>query len=198
MASMLYKIAAMGLVGAALVLSGCKPASVGAGGKDGVATSGTDCVTRTTAVWQAKDRAYTIDAFSDGPNCTQAVATLVIREPGGRPIVYEAYDASMVMVLAGQESKDAMTAALAQWITTDGPLETTADLPVWKDGADMPAAGEGEFPFLPDGDMDRQSYAEWRAQAAPMYCYIQGIESESCWVSVGEDLVKIGVRTFPG
>ncbi len=156
------------------------------------------CVARATTVWTGARGAFTIAATTDGPDCRQAVATLVIRDPNGRPLTYAAYEAAAVLPLADKAAPAQMEAALLEWISAGGRTETTANLPEWKADAASPAAGDGEFPFLPEGDMDRATYDGWRAKAAPMFCYVQGMESERCWASADDDLILLGVRTFPG
>jgi hypothetical protein len=197
-------ILSLAWLGAAMGLSGCqKPdaASKNAPQADSGPSPNLDarsCLARASAVWTGARGAYTIDAMTDGPDCRKAVATLVIRDPSGRPLAYTAYEAAAVLPLADKAAPAQMEAALRDWISSGGRSETTADLPEWKADAASPAAGDGEFPFLPEGDMDRATYDRWRGKAAPMFCYIQGMESERCWAFADDDLILLGVRTFPG
>jgi hypothetical protein len=56
-----------------------------------------------------------------------------------------------------------------------------------------------EFPFYLEPEWnDRVGYEELRARNAPMYCYVQGMESLACLALQDGQLYKIGVQSFPG
>jgi len=100
-------------------------------------------------------------------------------------------------VLAGAESVEDMQRRLNEWITPAGAArDSTGDLPVWEANATQPMSGE--FPFYVEEGVNRERYETLRAQDAPMYCYVQGMESEACLVRENGRLTKIGVQSFPG
>lgn len=56
----------------------------------------------------------------------------------------------------------------------------------------------GEFPFYVEEGLDRAAYEAVRGRDAPMFCYIQGMESAACLALEDGRLAKIGVQSFPG
>ena len=66
----------------------------------------------------------------------------------------------------------------------------------WPPGAQQPASGE--FPFYPEEGVDRDYYEKARAARAPLFCYVQGMESMSCVAIIEGGMVKLGVQSFPG
>ena len=143
-------------------------------------------------------KGYTIGAIAGGPDCAKAVALIVIRDAEGNAVYHESYVAEYVMVLAGAQNSAELTKALAEWIDTSSPqFATTADLPEWKDGADMPMLGD--FAFYPEEGMDREGYEKLRAAKTPVYSYVQGMESVAV-VTVDPEagVIKIGAQSFPG
>lgn len=159
-----------------------------------------DCNARASSVWEpGNGQTYTIEMLTDGATCDQAIATYVVRGPDGAPLYYNIYQASQVMVLAGQPTKADMEAALFQWGMQDaGPdgVAHTGSLPEWKAGAEAPEAGE--FPFYPEASIDQTYYEQLRAAKAPMICFVQGMESLACLALYEGGFVVVGVQTFPG
>jgi hypothetical protein len=188
----------MMILSAALALAGgCAPAT-GAGAGQTASVRG--CQAVATAPWRPLSGVeYTIEAFSSGPDCRHAVATIVIRDAQNSVIWAEAYAAAQVMVLAGANDEPALQAAMSEWIETDNPVfAATGALPAWPAGAAGPA-GNSEFPFYLEPEWnDRVGYEELRARNAPMYCYVQGMESLACLALQDGQLYKIGVQSFPG
>jgi hypothetical protein len=101
------------------------------------------------------------------------------------------------MVLAGADSVADMERRLQEWVSPPGAaLDSTGDLPEW--AADAANPGESEFPFHPYGGMDRAAYAALRTADAPMFCFVQGMESQACfWLDAGA-LRRIGELQIPG
>ena len=75
---------------------------------------------------------------------------------------------------------------------------STADLPAWAEGAEYPVLGD--FAFYPEEGIDRATYTKVRDSKAPIFCYVQGMESMACVVKDAENggFFKLGVQTFPG
>jgi hypothetical protein len=63
-------------------------------------------------------------------------------------------------------------------------------------GAEHPV--NGEFPFYPEPGVDRDYYEKARALRAPVFCYVQGMESMSFVALIEGGMVKLGVQSFPG
>ena len=119
-----------------------------------------------------------------------------VRGPDGSPQWIDAMKASDLMTFVDVKTTSAMKAALNEWIAQGGPLRTAGDLPPWPPGAQQPASGE--FPFYPEEGVDRDYYEKARAARAPLFCYVQGMESMSCVAIIEGGMVKLGVQSFPG
>lgn len=158
-----------------------------------------DCDARSRSVWAGSHKGVVAEALSVGATCANAVATLVLRDSSGKPLWAESFVGAQVMTFAGVADKPAMIKALSEWIDQgSSTLPRTDKLPDWPQGADAPQAGE--FPFYPDTEngIDREAYMKLRGQKLPMFCYVQGMESEACVVFDGDGIMKVGVQTFPG
>ena len=150
------------------------------------------CPATASATWET----FQIEASASGADCAQAQASIAIRN-GGEALWSEIYPANQVMVLAGAESVEDMQRRLNEWISPPGAARnSTGDLPVWAAGANQPMSGE--FPFYVEEDVDRARYETIRGADAPMFCYVQGMESEACLALENGRLTKIGVQSFPG
>jgi len=155
------------------------------------------CDVRAAHSWAAGDQALSIEASAQGPGCDRAVATLIIRDSSGAPLYAETHFAGEVMVLAGAADRAAMQTALGEWSDpAAAAMQTTAALPDWPAGADAPASGE--FPFYPDEGVDRASYLSLREQNAPLFCYVQGMESLRCVALLDGSIASVGLQLFPG
>jgi len=138
-----------------------------------------------------------ITATADGPDCLRAAATLSIRDQSGTVLWTDAYAAEQVVTLLGQESSSKMQVALAAWIDPEGaPFRSAADLPEWAPTAEAPMSGE--FPFYPESWVDPATYNDLRDRNEPLYCFVQGFESQACLVLEDGRAELIGAQTFPG
>lgn len=176
-----------GLAAAAL-LAACAPAAKTAdkGAIENV------CAASATAPWQAN----TVEAFTSGPSCAHAVATIVVRAPDGAALMTEAAPVEHLFGLNEAADPATMKQKLAEWIDQkDSALASAGKLPEWKADAETPG---GEFPFYPEAGFDRAAYEELRAANAPLFCFVQGMESQACYVLRDGALDKIGLQTFPG
>ncbi len=176
------------LVVGALVLTG--PASAADGPVSG-------CSVSAAATWvPVRGQVYRTEAFSNGPTCAQAVVTIVVRAPDGSVAWADAAPGQYLMTFADVRTRQQMARALADWLSQSS-YKTARELPPWPDGAQGPQSGE--FPFMPEAWIDREYYERARAEAFPLFCYVQGMESLACIVlPTGERMEKIGVQSFPG
>lgn len=139
----------------------------------------------------------TIDANTTGPDCANAVATYVVRAADGSVIWAEVYHADHVMMLADATDAASMQTKLGEWVAFDNhTLASTSALPEWPANADRPQ--NGEFPFYPEDDVTREIYNQIRAANTPVFCYVQGAESQRCLAWYQSTLVSVGVQSFPG
>lgn len=184
-----------------VVLAGCQrqaPATA----------SGAGCTANALSQWEVgASQIYQISAASAGPDCAKAVITLVVRGPEGAPLFVTALAAGDGN-LAFADVKDGpdMQARLTSWIEpAQASLTTTADLPLWPEGADGPLAKpvegiSGTFPFVPDGETyaARATYEALRSAKSPVFCYVQGTESYACLTAQDGAVFSIGLQVFPG
>lgn len=145
--------------------------------------------------------AYHIAAAASGATCKTATATLTITAPDGKTAYSGTHqiEPMVTTVFADADTPQALAAALQHWIDpTTGSASSTAKLPDWPRGANGPVAGE--FPFYPQEGMTRDAWLRLRAQDRPLFCFVQGSESEACLMLDPEHatLTPIGVQTFPG
>ncbi|MES1199006.1 MAG: hypothetical protein ABUS48_03400 [Pseudomonadota bacterium] len=181
------------LVCVALAVGGCSPAAEGPK-QSAAAVNG--CPAHAAAVWRAGENAFAVIGDTTGADCAHATATLSIRD-GSQAVVYTASaPVADLMTLSSAKDAAAMQTALVQWIDPATAASTTNDLPEWSANAENPI--RGEFPFYPEERIDRAVYSGIRAADAPMYCYVQGMESQACIAWTNGQMTKLGVQTFPG
>jgi hypothetical protein len=156
------------------------------------------CDARAATTWAARETTFSIEATTTGPDCARAVATLIVRDSSGVPVYTQSYATEHVMVLADARDTGAMQVALQGWTNpaANTIIQTSAALPDWPANADGPQGGE--FPFYPEEGYDRESYMTLRANDLPLFCYVQGMESQACLAAADGEVTKIGVQTFPG
>ncbi len=143
------------------------------------------CTASASRVWGS---GLTIEAFAQGPSCAQAVAVISVRKKSGEAIWVQSYITANVMNFtqpAASTSK-VLTSTLKDWISGEGFMKS----------ADKLVEG-GEFPFTKNDDAE--TFAKYRKARAPLFCYIQGMESGNC-LTVNKDgaVVELGVQSFPG
>jgi hypothetical protein len=189
------QIAAVVLAGlAACSLVACGPAANMPVAANEATPAG--CAAHARSTWTAAERnSYTAEAYTSGPTCEQAVATIVVRAAEGTAIMVEAAPTEHIFGLNEAKDSRAMQAKLAEWLDQkSSPFATSDKLPAWATGAEQPNAGE--FPFYPD--IDREAYEQIRAAKIPVFCFVQGMESQACYALRDGQLERIGVQTFPG
>jgi hypothetical protein len=155
-----------------------------------------------TAWTPARGLNFTIRGEAVGVSCEAARATVTVTDAAGRTLHRDTHDVAALRntIFASANSPDTMRAALAQWIdpVNNTTMLTTGALPEWPAGAAQPA--NAEFPFYPEANITRETYARLRTENRPLLCYVQGSESMACLAldARGEALTKIGLQTFPG
>lgn len=183
------------ITAAGALLSACTMAVSGAETR-----AGPRCAAEATSTWTATNSAaYTLEAFSAGPDCAHAVATIVIRDAESNVLWADAHVTEHTFGLNEASSAAEMRAALSEWISPYGntTILSTSALPAWPRTADGPQSGE--FPFYPEAEWnDREGYETLRARNAPVFCYVQGMESLACLALLDGGLYKVGVQSFPG
>ena len=160
--------------------------------------AGGDCAASASRQWApANSRVYRTEAFSNGPTCTLAVATLVVRAPDGKVVWSDALATEHLMTFGEVKTRPLMAGALREWLIQSHTFNSTADLPAWKTGS--APTSSSEFPFYADAALGREAYEQMRAEKQPVFCYVQGMESMTCvGLSKDGEMTKIGVQTFPG
>jgi hypothetical protein len=157
-----------------------------------------NCNATAPSTWPAGSETITIEGSSVGADCASAEATITLRraDGGGGAMYSQVFAANQIRVLAGANTVADMERRLQEWVSPSAALDSTGDLPEWTANAAIP--GESESPFRPYGGMDRAAYAALRAADAPMFCFVQGMESQACfWLDAGA-LRRIGEKQIPG
>lgn len=156
------------------------------------------CVAEASMPWRPPSGVeFQTSARSEGADCANAQATLVVADAGGNPLYSETYPVDHVAALSGMATREQMGAALAAWIDQSAStLKVSTDLPDWPEGAAQP--GVGEFPFYVEENVTRDAYLAARASGAPLFCFVQGVESIACLILRDGALTKIGAQSFPG
>ena len=184
---------ALAILGAlALITGGCLQ-------QTGERTRPAGCSASASQPWRPVSGVdLTIDASTSGPDCEHAVATLTVRDAQNGVLWTEARATANVMTLAPARDRSAMQTALGEWLNSSNhTMATSAALPEWPEHAVAPT--NAEFPFYPEPSFDREAYMSLRESNVPLYCFVQGMESMACLaLSVGGDIEKVGVQTFPG
>ena len=148
-----------------------------------------------------------IEAFSNGPDCARAVVALVVRDAKGMALYHfmaKAEDVGIFTSLAPAPVTNVpkMRAALNDWLLAAGnsKQDRLGSFPKWKVGADGPATmPPAEFPFTVNSGVSREDYSKWQKDNLPVFCFVQGIESQNCLILTRDGVVKeVGIQSFPG
>jgi hypothetical protein len=170
------------------------------------AAAETGCNVHVEKAWIDQEtpvRRYTSEASVIGPTCQQGVAVLVIRQREGTPIYTWSGLVDYLFGLRDAADPAAMKTALNDWINQGNPAEnTTATLPPWEETEGQPK--RAEFPFMPAEGIDKAAWDQLKKDNLDMFCFPQGMESNSCAVlRPGTDgaptsMEEIGLQLFPG
>lgn len=135
-----------------------------------------DCSVSDTLPWAAAGRGYLIEVFSDGTDCLNAVTSLVIRAPGGRPLYSAATPGFVVEIYHGElKTRADMKKALTRIETMTE--DTTGKLPEWPEGQTEREITRGDFTTTAAERFDRTSWNALRDAKRPMLPVDYGIES---------------------
>ena len=153
-----------------------------------------DCQVSLDQPWQ-KD--LVASAYVSG-TCDAATIDLVVHNGVDEVVWSTSYVSSQLFGFDEAVDADSMRMALGDWLGDYADSSSSATLPEWPQGADMPEAGE--FPFYVDEGVTQQLYEELRAADYPMICYIQGRESTLCLIKQPgvNALISVGAQSFPG
>jgi hypothetical protein len=152
--------------------------------------------------WKASGKLdYSIAAYAVGTNCQTAVVVMAVTDAQHKPIWQTSHLSEHVALFSDEHTINGskMQAAVEAWVLTGldtSPSDASA-LPDWHVGSAEPT--REEFGFFIDANVDRESYLAWRKQKRPVFCFVQGIESEKCILADEDGQVwDIGGMTFPG
>jgi hypothetical protein len=155
------------------------------------------CLTSVTSQWLGEPTPrLRVEAFSDGPNCANAVVVYVVRDAQGKALYTSSFAANSVSLTAGMTSVPAMRRALTDWLRLAQTPYRHENLPAWPINADGPVLSE--FPFMPDATIQRLDYLSIKRARTPILCYVQGMESLKCLVYRNGGLEPFGIQSFPG
>lgn len=123
----------------------------------------------------------TISVTAEGPNCRQAVVTLVLRNAAGDPLWVLASLYSNMGPLDPQQAQDAsfeqVDNFLRDWAT--GAALTTRNSPEWPEtAASLQEADSGGGVYWTP--YQREAYQAIRDRNLPMICFTNGWESSEC------------------
>jgi hypothetical protein len=154
------------------------------------------------APWKASGKlGYNIAAYAVGANCQNAIVVLAVTDAKQKPIWNTSRLSESVAVFSDEHTANgtSMRDALINWVQIGLETKTTdaSTLPDWPAGASEPM--REEFGFFIDAEIDQETYLKWRKQKRPLYCFVQGIESETCILADDSGQIwDIGGMTFPG
>jgi hypothetical protein len=133
---------------------------------------------------------------STGRSCARAALSYTILNARGRVLFRQTHQSQFVAPFAQVRTRSQMRAALTDWIKPVNRANFKAGLPDWLAGADAPEARE--FGFTPAETMTREEYLGIKADATPLRCYVQGMESINCVIFHGGVIDPFGIQAFPG
>jgi hypothetical protein len=152
----------------------------------------------------AKKYGLVLNAYSVGEKCGSTAVVLSVTSRSGETLWVSAYTADTVAVFArdGARSEKGLKAALKDWITIgqESKMKRVSDLPDWLAGASGVLPPGAEFGYVPDEEtLSREFYLEQRNAGAPLFCFVTGMESETCIIATdAKSVTAFGGTRFPG
>lgn len=165
----------------------------------GPEAAATDCSVSAESVWIDQEtpiRRYTAEGHTFGPTCEQAIAVLVIRAREGSPLFTWSGRVQDLFGLKDAADAGSMKPALEEWISNQGGIANTADLPAWETTDGQPQ--RSEFPFMPESWIDKAYWDALKSENLDMFCFPQGGESLNCAALRDGQMEEIGLQLFPG
>jgi hypothetical protein len=169
------------------------------------ATGFAGCQHSVTSPWKSAGASgLTLQATSFGEVCGKTAVVLTVADKDGHVIWSTSRLAEYVSIFAadGPVTEGDVKKALAEWIDIgqQGALTRTGKLPDWPAGAEAPRLDNEEgFGFVAGEDVSRAFYLEQRKADVPLFCFVQGMESESCIIFTKDKAVlDFGGTRFPG
>jgi hypothetical protein len=163
------------------------------------------CAASASMAWTGSKRpGLSLQAYAVGETCSKAVLVLAVADAKGKPLWATSRLAEFDAMFQDPSvaTPAGMTATLKDWLDTGLKTspKTSALLPAWHAGQDNPLLNPGEeFGFYAAPDLSQEFYEEMRAKKLPVFCFVQGMESESCFIADPDgNITEFGGRTFPG
>jgi hypothetical protein len=165
-------------------------------------TAHATCTASYQAPWKASGKlGYSIAAHAVGERCQTAIVVVAVTDAKHKPIWQTSRLSENVAMFSDEHTGKGtkMPAALKDWVQTgfDTSPANAGALPDWPAGATEPT--REEFGFFIDAEIDQNTYLGWRKQKRPVFCFVQGIESETCILADDSGQIwDIGGINFPG
>ncbi|MFO1032579.1 MAG: hypothetical protein U1E15_00200 [Hyphomicrobiales bacterium] len=163
------------------------------------------CTASATVPWTASGKqGLKLTASAVGASCASPVVVLSVLDAAGKPVWTTARIGENVALFADASARTpkALPGALKEWLTTglSTSPKSSGDLPPWRAGQENPLQKKGEeFGYFAGSDMSESYYEEQRKAKLPVFCFVQGLESESCIMAgPNASILEFGGRTFPG
>jgi hypothetical protein len=183
----------------ALLFAACEPKGLTTDAPRGVSTI-SNCDTKVETAWLVDAANINkVEAMTAGPTCEKAVVFLAVRAADGTPLLAWSGRATDIFGLHDAPDVNTMKPSLQAWIDqAESPFKMTSAMPEWSAGRDRPGPADQEFPFHPEGWLERDGWEKIRAENAPVFTFAQGRESEAVYVLHNDQLELVGVQQFPG
>jgi hypothetical protein len=164
-----------------------------------------DCNFSASKPWaSAKKFGLVLHAHSLGEKCGSTALVISVTNRRGETLWAAAYTAGTISIFADDEAKSekGVRTALSDWITIgqNSKNKRASDLPNWPEGASGILPPGAEFGYYPDElTLGREIYLEQRKAGAPLFCFVTGMESETCIIaSDANTVMAFGGMSFPG
>ncbi len=164
------------------------------------------CNARASVPWEiTRDRTLTVEAFSDGPDCTKATVAIAIRDQSGDALWTDAGSAGAIVTFkdVGATNVAVMKTALDEWVRGAPFMRQTDAIPDWPSDAPEPTTklwsqnDKTGFRFVPAAGIDRAKYVAVREAKLPLLCYGIARDRLTCIAVSDDGVTKVGEQYFP-